>query len=830
MGATVSLSGAKGRGMNGGGRATLQRMAPLSILLPSLVLAAAAALMWRSPSHLAPVRSKLPLGAGLAASAFALALLRLVWDGPMELVVSPWTLATFDVAPGVMADRLAAAVMLAIALGVVAVGLREATTPDEDASEARRHITAGGLLVASAALFFISGTCSPLGLVMGWMALDGALFLVGGQRRRALIAGQAGLMLALAGLATLPAATNSLCGEPLEAFPSLTRQLLLVAAMIRMGLYPIWWSVPRTPDERPWWGGAIRLAPILAGIHLALRLGTGFDPEEGLSTMTLLPAFLGIVMGTGLTWLARERIEALDWLTTMQAGLILVAISLGGPVGQGIALVLAAELVLLSLAWWPLVRLESSTRASAAIRWATAASLAGFPPTLGFAGRWLLYQELVTRQVRAGLLLAVASTMLAAVWTMQRDPSVHRIDRKERGLVPLALLAALMLATGGLMFGVWQAVAQALVGAPLYSPLPVLAQAPSDLLRAGVSTETVGNVAVALAVVLPFALAALTWWYPLTARIEHEPGRRRLRRLLRLDTLSQKAVSRLVTGGELLQGQPARSGRTLALTTLAIVAVSMMALAGQVPPAAAPNTPAMSTLAHLFLAVVVLTGATILLSSAPWLTLAALFSGFGLASALLALADDFQAFSVFLAMIKLLVGTLVVAMLAISVLDRPGPRFGVAARRLREMRGTPTLATEGTLRLVALVVLVAIVYGLPIPQNPDFLASRWPAAVLRPALALVAGGALTAIFAETPLRLVAGVLLALAGFDVLYTRLEPSLAMTGGLAVFQLLFALVASNWVTATAPAAESTDRTLEAPGAAPPRLPSVIRRRHAG
>ena len=79
---------------------------------------------------------------------------------------------------------------------------------------------------------------------------------------------------------------------------------------------------------------------------------------------------------------------------------------------------------------------------------------------------------------------------------------------------------------------------------------------------------------------------------------------------------------------------------------------------------------------------------------------------------------------------------------------------------------------------------------------PATFSDALPGGLMPMALVLIAGGVLTAVFARSPLQLAAGVLLALAGFDLIYARLEGGLLITGGLAVFQLAFAIVAGAFI----------------------------------
>jgi hypothetical protein len=122
-------------------------------------------------------------------------------------------------------------------------------------------------------------------------------------------------------------------------------------------------------------------------------------------------------------------------------------------------------------------------------------------------------------------------------------------------------------------------------------------------------------------------------------------------------------------------------------------------------------------------------------------------------------------------------------------------RLVESARRLRQIRA-PTGESALSERLLPVFSLGAaglLAYGMHSAAVPDQLL---PAALLKPALMLAGGGILTAVFARTALQLSCGVILVLIGFELAYTRLDPGLLITGGLASFQLLLAIVASHFL----------------------------------
>jgi hypothetical protein len=99
-----------------------------------------------------------------------------------------------------------------------------------------------------------------------------------------------------------------------------------------MGLYPVWWAVPRSDRLAPWRSAPVRLSATVAGGYLFLRAMQGSRPGESLDLAALLPLALVLVLGGVLAWLARDEVESLDWRTACQAALVLLAIRPGGPV------------------------------------------------------------------------------------------------------------------------------------------------------------------------------------------------------------------------------------------------------------------------------------------------------------------------------------------------------------------------------------------------------------------------------------------------------------------------------------------------------------------
>lgn len=108
--------------------------------------------------------------------------------------------------------------------------------------------------------------------------------------------------------------------------------------------------------------------------------------------------------------------------------------------------------------------------------------------------------------------------------------------------------------------------------------------------------------------------------------------------------------------------------------------------------------------------------------------------------------------------------------------EKPPPRI----RRL------PSLAADTPLRTLVLLSAFVIAYAgsayFPLPQVPGHLGLA--------CYLLGVGGLLMIGMAEDPLRVGLGLLVFLAGFDLLFGALEPSLAVTGLLGASEFLIAL----------------------------------------
>lgn len=689
--------------------------------------------------------------AAAAAAALALATLGLRGSPAVRLVLSPWFEGD---GPALESNALVAIALVVIAvLGLVAA-LRALA---EDGGAA-----APLAVCAAAALMAAAGT-ERLGLVFAWIVLDASLALVGGGRQ-GLLAGQTGLFMLLAGLTG-------------------TRRFYLEAAsLVRAGMYPLWWAVPRSRPNALWQAIGIRLAPTVAGMAMALQVITPTRSEAGMSAATLGPGLVALSFGALLAFFARDRSAALDWTVTAHAGLAMLAIGLVDPAGQAVAFVLTVDLALIFAARYAAEGLGAG-RAVRIARRAAWASLVGLPPTLGFVGRWTLYHQLVERQAYVPLVWALA---MSALLVAPEHPNWLPSPRARRAAPAAAALPLVLVALSiglGLAFR-WLGGIVGASGGDVPDPMRLIAARPSVL-------------------VLIVAGPALGW---LARRLQVHLGMRdrsqRTRRVLRLREPINALGRAMVRSGAMLQ---LRSGlvagrRSLALTLLAVVATSL-ALVGSEAARPTPAWPPVGQFALIALAMVIV--GAVILPRAPAATLGALGAAYVLGT-FIVLGGDGGARGV-IAAIKLIVGLIVVSMLALSILQAPIERrerrgerridrqLMAAARQLGQVKGGSGRAwSERLVPALALGIVALVGLGM----QPSVLAPHVGAGVLRIGIVLVAGGVVGTVFAASALQLAASVLLALIGSEAIYASLDPGLLVTGGLAGIQLLFTIVASFFI----------------------------------
>lgn len=702
-----------------------------------------------------------------AAVSAALAWLLAVTDRPaLHLPLSPWSNAVFTGDPALDVDARGAACMAAV--GVLAL-MAVVRAPRADRS------LGVALLVAAASTLFIAAARTPLGLVSSWLLLDAALFFGPRVGRRGLLASQLGLLCVLAALMGLPIDAATIDATAPSAW---TRAWLAGAAAARMGLYPLWWTVPRASETTVRFMPATRLAPMAAGAYLLLAA----TPGELGAPFSAIVAALGMVAawaGAGLAWSAGRGEAAVDWGLVHLGGVMLVAAALPGPFGPPVAMLMWVEAMVFGM-----VAYGGRDLPSAAAQWAgrlAAASAAGVMLGAGLAGRWLVVQTALARDMpQVAVLTALSAAPAVARWARGTGEPVRA--GASSGAAGAAAVGAVALNVALGVAAVLAAGLSGTAGVPWPAAIPLHLSAPV--------AATLG-----LPVVLGLALSRVGDG---AAARAFDPGG--MARALRLTTLFDGLRTAAIRTGRFIHDRLGLidSQRAMAWTLLAGLATGLAFL---VPPATSAEAPPAGGWSSVIVADAV--AAAMVLGPAPAVSLAALAAGYALVGVkLFVLGAGVAGPAVVLGVTKLVAGAVVVAILTLSATQTRGMRSAGAARRaLAALRGHASVDHDRGLAGICLAIALLAALGIPSATLTEHL----PLSALRVALGLIAGGVLTAVFARTALRVACGVLLALCGFDLVYAHIEPGLLITGALAVFHIAYAMVVTAFVEHDSAAGEA-------------------------
>ena len=249
--------------------------------------------------------------------------------------------------------------------------------------------------------------------------------------------------------------------------------LILLAALMRVGLYPLHLWIPIGVEARLAARSLLHLVPASAGLYLLVRLSAWAGDVLSLSKGGGLPygqvltiaGSLAFFIGALLAWAETDLSKTLPFVMLSQVGYAVASLAIAKPpalvVLPSLNLVLCLGLLFLSQNRSELGSLWARAASGLAI-----ASLAGVPLTLGFVSRWHLYHFLLTGDNLAFLALSLLSEtfLFAALLRLWAVVSI-RVFPPEFAYQKSSVAGAALLAAPALVLGLHPSVLRTLMEA-----------------------------------------------------------------------------------------------------------------------------------------------------------------------------------------------------------------------------------------------------------------------------------------------------------------------------------------------------------------------------
>ncbi len=243
--------------------------------------------------------------------------------------------------------------------------------------------------------------------------------------------------------------------------------LVLLAALVRVGLYPLHLWMPIGVEASLPARSLLHLVPASAGLYLLARLSTWTNegllwqlPPQGWGGLRggygqalTIAGGLAFFIGALLAWAEADFGKALSFVMIGQVGYAVASLAIARP--PALVILPSLNLVLcLGLLFLSQDRSELGSLWSKAASGLAMASLAGVPLTLGFVARWRLYRSLLTggHLVVLAVSLLAETFLLAALLRMWSVVSIHvfpvEFAYERASVAGAALLAAPVLILG----------------------------------------------------------------------------------------------------------------------------------------------------------------------------------------------------------------------------------------------------------------------------------------------------------------------------------------------------------------------------------------------
>ncbi|MDQ4077320.1 MAG: oxidoreductase [Chloroflexota bacterium] len=196
--------------------------------------------------------------------------------------------------------------------------------------------------------------------------------------------------------------------------------IIFVAFSVKLGLFPFhFWLPPVYRDTRTTVAAILSGAVANIGSYGLLRFGADILPRErelGAAVLLLL-GVLSTLYGAHQAVSVRTTKEALAYSSISQAGYIMIAFAIGGPVGLTAAILYAVVNALNKMVLFLATGLRGwLVSAAFAIG---AFSVAGVPPSIGFFGKAALFQAGIAREGAIVIAILFVGSALAFVYMFQ---------------------------------------------------------------------------------------------------------------------------------------------------------------------------------------------------------------------------------------------------------------------------------------------------------------------------------------------------------------------------------------------------------------------------
>jgi multicomponent K+:H+ antiporter subunit A len=250
--------------------------------------------------------------------------------------------------------------------------------------------------------------------------------------------------------------------------------LILLAALVRVGLYPLHLWMPIGVEAGPAARSLLHLVPASAGLYLLARLSAGANGVLPYGQALTIAGSLAFFVGALLAWIEADLSKSLSFTMISQVGYAIASLAIAQPPTMVAILLPSLNLVLcLGLLFLSQDRSELGSLWARVASGLAMASLAGVPLTLGFVGRWHLYHSFLP----GGHLAFLALSLLAEAFlfaTLLRMWSVISVNASPSELAHerLFIVGAVLLAAPILILGLHPPVLRSLMKGV---PFPTLA-------------------------------------------------------------------------------------------------------------------------------------------------------------------------------------------------------------------------------------------------------------------------------------------------------------------------------------------------------------------